>query len=611
MTTFTIGEHDFLEDGRPVRLLSGALHFTRIHPGHWRDRVRTARLMGLDTIETYVMWNEHAPTPDRFDTDGRLDLVAFLRVVQDEGMRAIVRPGPYVCAEFDNGGLPAWLTADPQVGLRRREPRFMAAVERYLRQVYALVAPLQVDRGGPVVLVQVENEYGAYGDDHDYLRELVRITRDAGITVPLTSIDQPEPEMLRAGSVPELHSTGSFGSRAVERLATLRAAQPTGPLMCAEFWCGWFDHWGAHHHTTDAAASAAELDALLAAGASVNVYMVHGGTSFGLTSGANDKGVYQPTLTSYDYDAPIDEAGRPTEKFWRFREVIARYAPVPDEVPEPAKPAPETSAPLRPVVGLLAAAERLAPWRVHDEDGGRTTGTGHRGAGVPPTHDDLGHWRGFVAYRTTLTGGDGPAVLRVAEVRDRAQVLLDGAPVGVLHRDHHDTALVLPRGHGELTVLVEDQGRVNYGPRLGEPKGLVGPVRLDGAPVGGWSTLAVDHDGLVGVVHGVLREGPAAAGGAPAAADGRPLAGPVLARAELVLDEPADLFLDTRGWGKGLAWVNGFALGRYWSRGPQRTLYVPGPATRAGVNELVVLELGAADAVARTLAWPDLGHTEQ
>ncbi|WP_129339752.1 glycoside hydrolase family 35 protein [Cellulomonas endophytica] len=607
MSTFTIGEHDFLEDGRPVRLLAGALHFTRIHPGHWRDRVRTARLMGLDTIETYVMWNEHAPTPDRFDTDGRLDLVAFLRVVQEEGMRAIVRPGPYVCAEFDNGGLPAWLTADPEVGLRRLEPRYMAAVERYLRQVYALVAPLQVDRGGPVVLVQVENEYGAYGDDHDYLRALVRITRDAGITVPLTSIDQPEPQMLRDGSVEGLHRTGSFGSRAVERLATLREAQPTGPLMCAEFWCGWFDHWGAHHHTTDAAASAAELDALLAAGASVNVYMVHGGTSFGLTSGANDKGVYQPTLTSYDYDAPIDEAGRPTEKFWRFREVIARYAPVPDEVPAPAPPAPALTAPLRPVVGLLDAAGRLAAWTTHPDEG--------RTPGVPPTHDDLQQWRGFVAYRATLGGGDAPAVLSLTEVRDRAQVLLDGAPVGVLHRDHHDTALVLPHGRGELVVLVEDQGRVNYGPRLGEPKGLVGPVLLDGVPVTGWSTLAVDHDGLVGVVESLAAAGAVdtARGGTADDGDspGRPLAGPVLARAELRLDGPADLFLDTRGWGKGLAWVNGFALGRYWSRGPQRTLYVPGPATRAGTNALVVLELGAAAPVARTLPAPDLGHTEQ
>ncbi|MBU4215638.1 MAG: beta-galactosidase [Actinobacteria bacterium] len=595
MSAFTVGEHDFLADGQPVRLLSGALHYPRIHPGAWRDRVVKARQMGLNTIETYVFWNEHAPQPGTFVTDGRLDLVRFLQIVGEEGMHAIVRPGPYVCAEWDNGGLPAWLTADPAVGLRRAEPRYLAAVDAYLRTVYELIAPLQVDRGGPVVLVQVENEYGAYGADQDYLHHLVDLTRECGITVPLTTVDQPDPVMLDRGSLPELLRTASFGTRATERLATLRAHQSTGPLMCAEFWCGWFDHWGAEHHVTDVEASARELDDLLTAGASVNIYMLHGGTSFGLTSGANDKGVYQPTVTSYDYDAPLDEAGRPTAKYWRFREVIARHAPVGDDVPAPAAPAPAFEVPLVPAAGLRDAAEATATWLTHDND-----------RPAPPTLDELAHWRGLVLQRAQVAPAGHRRVLELGEVRDRVAVWFAGAPVGVLARDHHDRALVLPAGGGELLLLVEDQGRVNYGPRLGEPKGVLGPVRLDGVAVTGWSSLVVDHDLLAARV----LEAPAAADDAPAARLPAVLAGPTLARARFALDGPSDLFLDTRDWGRGMAWVNGWPLGRYWSRGPQHTLYVPGPATRTGSNDLVVLETTGARPVARFVPHPDLGHTE-
>jgi beta-galactosidase len=525
-----------------------------------------------------------------FDTTGRLDLVRFLQIVHEEGLRAIVRPGPFVCAEWDNGGLPGWLTADPAVGLRRAEPRYLAAVGEYLRTVYQLIGPLQVDRGGPVVLVQVENEYGAYGADRDYLRELVRLTRECGITVPLTSIDQPEPQMLEHGSVEGLHRTASFGTRAAERLTVLRRHQPTGPLMCAEFWCGWFDHWGGHHHTSDPDQVAAELDTLLAAGASVNIYMLHGGTSFGLTSGANDKGVYQPTVTSYDYDAPLDEAGSPTAGYWQLREVISRYADVPADAPVAAGPAPTHQVPLVAVEPLATAAQAVGGW---------TTGEPDRDA--PPTLDELAHWRGLAYLRATVPIADRPRVLSVHEVRDRVQVFLDGRPVGVLARDHHDRRLVLPPGGGELLLLVEDQGRVNYGPRLGEAKGVIGPVRLDGRPVRGWSALPVELDAIAARV----RDLPAVS--APVADQ---LAGPVLARARFELTEPADLFLATDDWGKGMAWVNGWPLGRYWSRGPQHTLYVPGPATVAGANDLVVLELTAARATARLVAGPDLGHTE-
>jgi len=581
MTEFAIGESDFLLDGQPFRVLSGALHYFRMHPDTWADRIEKARLMGLNTIETYVPWNAHSPRPGVFDTTGMLDLERFLREIADAGLYAIVRPGPYICAEWDNGGLPAWLFRTPGMGVRRFEPQFMAAVGEYLEQVLRIVRPLQVDQGGPVLLVQVENEYGAFGDDQTYLKSVAEIIENAGITVPLVTVDQPVDAMLAAGGLDGVLRTGSFGSRADERLATLRKHQPTGPLMCMEFWDGWFDYWGGRHHTTSVEETAAELDALLAAGASVNIYMVHGGTNFGLTSGANDKGVYRPTITSYDYDAPLDEAGNPTAKFHAFRDVISRYAPVPDVVPASGAAAPETSAALTSPIRLLADPSAWGASSQHE---------------VMPTLDSLD---ARVALFAASIDGDGPMLLSVDEVRDRAYVFLDGDPVGVLDRERHDRALMLPRGRGQLQIVVEDQGRVNYGRRIGEPKGLIGPVQVGSTEVTDWSAWVIDLDGVPRLWD--------SAGLTPDA----PGVGPTAWLAGFDVAEPVDHFLSTVAWGKGLAWVNGFCLGRYWRRGPQETLYVPGPVLRPGRNELVVLELEVmADPVAHFVAELSLGPRE-
>ncbi|GAA3598056.1 glycoside hydrolase family 35 protein [Kribbella ginsengisoli] len=573
MSDFTIGESDFLLDGAPFRILSGALHYFRVHPDSWADRIEKARLMGLNTVETYVPWNAHSPRRGVFDTSGILDLGRFLRLVAEAGMYAIVRPGPYICAEWDNGGLPAWLFQEPGVGVRRHEKQFMTAIEEYLRQVLRIVEPLQVQHGGPVLLVQVENEYGAFGDDQVYLKAIADLIGQGGITVPLVTVDQPVDEMLEAGGLDGVLRTGSFGSRSAERLRTLRAHQPSGPLMCMEFWDGWFDHWGGPHHTTSVADAAAELDALLAAGASVNVYMFHGGTNFGLTNGANDKGVYRPTVTSYDYDAPLDEAGNFTAKFHAFREVISRYAPVPPLAPDPVAPAPEFSVPLGDPVavrGVWTAAAAL------------------------PTLDELG--ARLAIYRTELDV-EGPALLEVGEVRDRAQVFLDGHPVGVLERENHDRAILLPHGRGRLELVVEDQGRVNYGPRIGEPKGLIGGVLLDSAPLTEWTTCVIDLD----TVPTAWQSGGASVVGP----------GPTAWRATFNADGPIDHFLKTDAWGKGFAWVNGFCLGRYWHRGPQHTLYVPGPLVHQGPNDLVVLELDTmASRTAQFTATASLGPTD-
>ena len=597
---FAVGQRDFLLDGEPFRVLSGALHYFRVHPGHWADRIAKARQMGLNTIETYVPWNAHAPAKDEFRLDGGLDLGRFLDLVAADGMFAIVRPGPYICAEWTNGGLPGWLreTGVDAGAIRTGDPAFMAAVRGYLERLGPVLAGRQVDRGGPIILVQVENEYGAYGRDQEYLRELAGLIRGCGVTVPLTTVDQPAGDMLANGSLPGVLATGSFGGHVTQRLAALRAHQGDGPLMCSEFWDGWFDHWGGHHHVTPPAEVAGQLDELLRAGASVNIYMFHGGTNFGLTSGANDKGTYEPIVTSYDYDAPLDEAGNPTAKYWAFRDVIARYAPVSVDRPAAApEPAPGFSVPLERALPLWDALDLLGRPGVYD---------------AVVTADEAGQHEGLTLYATELDAdtdagpepaGTGP-VLTVGEVRDRAQVFLGRRPVGVLARDHHDTALVLPAGaQGRLEILVEDQGRVNYGPRIGEAKGLIGPVTVGRAEPHGWQVRPVDLADISAVA-AVLRGLPGSTVPAPE------LAGPVFARAVFDLARPADLYLSTDGLGKGVAWVNGFCVGRYWSRGPQRTLYVPGPVTREDGNELVVLELHAARAMASFRLGPDLGPRE-
>ncbi|MFD7528874.1 beta-galactosidase family protein [Streptomyces sp. NPDC059849] len=583
MPHLQIDDGGFTLDGEPFRLLSGGLHYFRVHPEQWADRLRKARLMGLNTIETYVPWNLHQPRPDRFRLDGGLDLPRFIELAAAEGLHVLLRPGPYICAEWEGGGLPSWLLGEPGIQLRSRDPRFLDAVNDYFVRLFTPLQHCFASRGGPVLAVQVENEYGAYGDDTAYLEHLAGSLRSCGVDVPLFTCDQPAD--LERGALPGVLATANFGSRSAQGLATLRAQQPKGPLMCAEFWIGWFDRWGTHHVVRDPGHAARELDELLATGASVNFYMFHGGTNFGFTNGANDKHTYRPTVTSYDYDAPLDEAGDPTPKYTAFRDVIAKYVSVPDgPVPSPGRRlAPRTVA-LTGSAGLLASADALG-----------TAVDARR----PLTMEELEQDFGFVLYETKLPL-KGPALLEVEQVRDRAQVFVDGQPVGVLERENHEHVLsfVVPRAGSTLSVLVENQGRVNYGQGIHDRKGLLGKVLLDGAEPAGWTSRPLPLTELSALDF-------EAAAAAPV--------GPTFHRGTFEVADPADAFLHLDGWTKGNAWVNGFALGRYWSRGPQRSLYVPAPVLRAGTNEIVVLELHAAHR-GRTVqfrATADLGPTEE
>ncbi|MEV6959855.1 beta-galactosidase [Streptomyces sp. NPDC051207] len=584
MPALTTTADGFLLHGEPFRIISGAMHYFRVHPDLWADRLRKARLMGLNTVETYVPWNLHQPDPDGpLALDGLLDLPRYLRLAGEEGLRVLLRPGPFICAEWDGGGLPAWLTSDRDIRLRSSDPRFTAAIDRYLDLLLPELLPHCAASGGPVVAVQVENEYGAYGDDTAYLKHLADGLRSRGVEELLFTCDQANAEHLAAGSVPGALATGTFGSRIEQSLERLRAHVGEGPLMCTEFWVGWFDHWGEPHHTRDGADAAADLDRLLSAGASVNIYMFHGGTNFGFTNGANHDHAYAPVVTSYDYDAPLTEWGDPGPKYHAFREVIARHAGVPDEpVPAPSAKLPRTEvqldrrAPLLPHVGALSGPVRGAD---------------------PLTIGDLGQSAGYALYRTTVpTSGTG--LLHFAGgVGDRAQVFVDGAPAGVLERERHEETLPVsvPRPGATLEVLVENMGGVNYGPRIGDPKGLLGPVSFDGIVLHGWDCHPLPLDDLSAVPF------------APAAA--RACAEPAFHRGTFEVAAPADAFLSLPGWTKGQAWINGFHLGRYWNRGPQRALYVPGPVLRpGGGNELLLLELhGTTEARALLTGAPDLG----
>jgi len=569
-------------NGRSTRILAGAIHYFRVVPEYWKDRLTKLAACGLNTVETYVPWNLHEPRPGSFRFDGMLDIARYVTTAAELGLRVIIRPGPYICAEWDLGGLPPWLLSDPAMRLRCSYPPYLAAVDRYFDALLPLLAPLQSSRGGPIIAMQVENEYGSYGNDKEYMRHLEQGMRRRGIDVLLFTSDGASDAALQGGTLPNLLKTTNFGANPKERFAKLREHQPEGPLMCGEFWNGWFDVWGKTHHHRDAKEAAEALDTILAEGASVSLYMFHGGTNFGWMSGANDTGKeYLPDVTSYDYGAPLNEAGDPTEMYHAFRQVIGKYAPLPD-LPALA-PAPKQAygpvemveeAPLFDTLSQLSVpVDRISPEPM----------------------EMLGQSHGLILYRTVVTGPREPQTLALQEVHDRAQVFVNGEYQGFVDRNPTQDPLTLAfaPGNHRLDLLVENMGRVNYGPRMCDRKGITEGVRLDTQFLFHWTIFPLPLDDL-SRVQWRTRTG---------------LAGPAFYRGRFVVDRPADTFLALPGWTKGVCLLNGFNLGRYWDIGPQRTLHVPAPLLRLGDNELVVFELhGSRSPRVEFRNSPDLGE---
>jgi beta-galactosidase len=558
--TFTISSNDFLLDGHTFQIRCGEMHAARVPKEYWRNRLKMAKAMGLNTVCAYLFWNQIEPEPGKFDWSGQADVAEFCKIAQEEGLWVILRPGPYSCAEWEMGGLPWWLLKDQDIQLRTRDPQFMDAAKDYLREVGKELGPLQITHGGPILMVQVENEYGSYGDDAAYMGEMRQALLDAGFDVPL--FDCNPVWDLKHGYRSDLFPVVNFGSNPAKGFAALREILPQGPLMCGEFYPGWFDTWGQPHHLGNTPQYLTDLQYMLSHGDSFSIYMVHGGTTFGLWSGADHP--FKPDTSSYDYDAPISEAGWPTEKFFKTRALFSQYLLPGEKLSD----VPPTNA----VIAIApVAASACAPVFANLPNAIDDT--------TPQTMEHYNQGHGFILYRTTIPAGPA-AALTADSVHDFGLVFLDGRRIGIMDRRTNNFTVQLPERKipATLDILVEAMGRVNFGTGIADRKGIHGPVTLGGDFLGNWSiyNFPLDEKMLRHLKYADSR----AVGTSPA-----------FWRAIVKIKTPGDTFLDMRSWGKGVVWVNGHCLGRYWNIGPTQTMYVPGPWLKHGKNEIVILDL--------------------
>lgn len=578
--SFQIGETDFLLDGKPFVIRSGEMHAARIPHEYWRHRLKMVRAMGCNTVCAYLFWNQHEPKPGQFDFSGAANVAEYCRIAQEEGLWVILRPGPYSCAEWDFGGFPWWLLKYDDIKLRTRDARYMEAFSRYAARVGKELAGLQITHGGPILMVQVENEYGSYGNDKEYIGAVRDAWKAAGFDVPMFTCDGPT--QLRNDTRTDLFCVVNFGSDPESNFKALREIRAKGPLACGEYYPGWFDSWGAKHHTGETARVAKELAYMLEHRQSFSIYMVHGGTSFGFSAGANCP-PFRPQTTSYDYDAPIDEAGRATAKFTALRELFGKHlnpgetlTDVPAANPMVAIPEIQLTefAGLFENVGEPTYDKTPRPMELHDQA------------------------QGFILYSTTLEPGE-EAVLRVREARDYAQIYVAGKRVGVIDRRCGSWNVTLPPREGEhrLDILVEAMGRVNYGAFIHDRKGISERVELIRNGVAtelvDWQVyiMPIDDAYLKGMKFGSAGSGGQGPGRAAGATDaGSECGRPGVYHGSFQLKSAGDSFLDMRGWSKGMVWVNGHNLGRYWNIGPQQTLYLPGCWLKQGENEILVLD---------------------
>ncbi|OME95218.1 MULTISPECIES: glycoside hydrolase family 35 protein [Paenibacillus] len=576
----------FVLGDEPIQILSGAVHYFRIVPEYWEDRLMKLKSCGLNTVESYIPWNLHEPKEGHFTFDGIADLERFVQIAGDLGLHVILRPSPYICAEWEFGGLPSWLLQYPDIHLRCIDPVYLEKVDRYYDELIPRLVPLLTSNGGPVIAMQIENEYGSYGNDTAYLEYLKDGLIKRGVDVLLFTSDGPTDGMLQGGTVPGVLATVNFGSRTEEAFAKLREYRAEDPLMCMEYWNGWFDHWLKPHHTRDAEDAAAVFKEMLDSNASVNFYMFHGGTNFGFYNGANFHEKYEPTITSYDYDAPLSECGDVTAKYEAIRSAIAKHqgkelSDFPS-LPQSVKKNSYGS------VRMTHYADLLEHLSVLSDPVKCTT---------PVPMELLGQSYGFIVYATDISGPRQGESLYLQEVHDRAQVFLDGKYQGTVERWNPQALQIdVPAAGARLEIVVENMGRINYGPKLKDYKGITEGVRMNNQFLYDWSIYSLPLEN-------------------PNAAPFQPLTGPLeqrdrptFYRGEFSVDDIGDTFIRLDGWGKGVVWVNGFNLGRYWEHGPQAALYLPGPLLKQGRNEILVFELHHTETASIELVdQPDLG----
>ena len=578
---FAVGDGVFLLDGQPFVIRCGEMHFARVPAAYWRHRLQMVRACGFNAVCAYMFWNYHEQREGALDFSGEKDVARFCRLAQEEGLWVILRPGPYTCAEWDFGGHPWWLLAKDGIRLRSRDPNYLEPAKRYLAAVGRELAPLQVTKGGPILMVQAENEYGSYGKDADYMREIAQAIRDAGFDVPVFACNGRG--AVANGLVPELVQVVNFGSDPAGGFAELRKLSPKGPLMCGEFYPAWFDSWGKVHHVKGVDDVLADLAYMLERKASFSMYMAHGGTTFGWWAGCNAP--FVPEVSSYDYDAPVSEAGwqHPT-KFAALRDLFAQHLNPGEKIPAPPAALPLQSGET-PLVGetgdvfaLAAASER-------------------RASEHPVTFEKAGLGYGVAVYETTLPAGAAGRL--AADARDLGVVRVDGAVVGHLDRRHPKATVAIPpsdRGARKLEILVEPMGRYNFGEMMHEGmKGLVGPVTLDGRALTGWKTAYLAYDDLADKVAYGAKAHLHRPGGTPAGS---------VHRLSVKMAGGKDAFLDMRNFRRGLVRVNGHWIGRYWSIGPTQTMFTPGCWLKDGENEIVIVDtVGSPIAPNETLRW--------
>lgn len=568
-------------NGEKLQIISGSIHYFRVVPEYWRDRLEKLKAMGCNTVETYVAWNVHEPNEGEFHFEGEYDLCRFIELAQELGLYVILRPSPYICAEWEFGGFPAWLLTKPGIRLRCNNKVYLDCVERYYDKLIPLIVPYQFTKGGPVLMLQIENEYGSYGNDKKYLNALKTMMVERGIEVPFVTSDGTDDHMLADGGVEDVWQTANFGSRGSERFDELESVIGNQPLMCMEFWDGWFDHWGqGEHRVVGLEDHRKSLEDMLNRG-HVNFYMFHGGTNFGFMNGSNYDGKLLPDVTSYDYDAPLSEDGQITEKYLEFQKVISKFREIPEV---------EFTTPIiRKSYGTVHVQEKTGLFDTLD-----TLSTPVREA-MPLSMEELGQNYGYVLYRSTIFRGKE---IRSCEIRggaDRAILFADGKQVDIRndYEMNKTTGFELAEAQGTLDILMENMGRVNYGPEIElQKKGITHGVLVNGTFHMGWEMYSLPLEDISKVDFGRGYE------------EGMP----AFYKFEFDAREMGDTFLDVTGFGKGCVFVNGKNIGRFWEAGPQKRLYIPGPLLKEGINEIILFETDgkAADTIS-LMDTPDLG----
>ncbi len=594
--TFVAGDKTFLLNGKPFVVKAAEIHYPRIPREYWEHRIKMCKALGMNTICIYIFWNLHEQQEGVFNFTGQNNVAEFCRLAKKHGMYVIVRPGPYVCAEWEMGGLPWWLLKKKDIRLREQDPYFMSCVDRFEKKVAEQLAPLTIQHGGPIIMVQVENEYGSYGEDKAYVSQIRDTLRKYWDTpnAKTTLFQCDWNSNFEKNGLDDLTWTMNFGTGAKidDQFSRLRQLRPNSPLMCSEFWSGWFDKWGARHETRPAKDMVAGIDEMLSKGISFSLYMTHGGTSFGHWAGANSPG-FAPDVTSYDYDAPINEYGEPTEKYWLLRKTLEKYA----DKKLPAVPGKVADIISIPKLKL----QNMAPIYMGVDSTAESRDV--------QTFEEMNMGYGSMIYNTTLPEIANGSMLHI-NGHDFVQVFINGNYIGKIDRVKNERSLPMPatKKGDKLTLLVEGMGRINFGRAIKDFKGLVDDVTL---------TAEVDGDELtwnlknwrmrrIADDYQTARRAMTTPRNDLALASNTP-SNIGYYKATFKLKKTGDTFLNMETWGKGQVYVNGHALGRFWSIGPQQTLYCPGCWLKKGDNEIVVLDVvGPKDPVVWGQTKPEL-----